>query len=50
MQRLLVGSDGVETATDALHWSADLAQCTGLDVVVARVHADPGGAVAGDLD
>jgi nucleotide-binding universal stress UspA family protein len=37
VQRLLVGSNGAETAADALHWSADLAQRTGLDVVVARV-------------
>lgn len=36
MQRILVGVSGSLPAADALHWSADLAERTGLDLVVAR--------------
>ena len=37
MQRIIVGISGSVAAADALRWSADLAQRTGLDLVVARV-------------
>jgi nucleotide-binding universal stress UspA family protein len=37
VQRIIVGVSGSSPAADALRWSADLAQRTELDVVVARV-------------
>jgi len=37
VQRVIVGVSGSAPAADALRWSADLAQRTGLDVIVARV-------------